>query len=177
MSSLFQVNQGRQSMDDALFEIMTKHPHLNKSVISLPSTSNDGPLTDDQLFEMMKRHPEFDNLPKPASWFKKYNLEPVAARNFKEFIDDKAWEKSREKFVNEREIRKEPAPGGVRPVLPSEEIPVEIISRPIEPEEVWGLAEQMKRDSKTESSFEIKEILSEALRVTPEEPATECSSR
>ena len=137
--------------------------------MSLSSTADDVPykLSDDELFEMMKRHPEFDNLPKPASWFKKYNLEPIAARNFKEFIDDRAWEKSREKVVNEREIRKEPAPGGVRPVLPSEEIPVEIISRPIESSEVWGLAEQMKRDSKTESSFEIKEILSEGSTIAP----------
>jgi hypothetical protein len=168
MSSMFQVNQGRQSIDDALFEIMTLCPGLNKSVVSLPSTSNDGPLTDDQLFEMMKNHPEFEHFPKPASWFKKYNLEPVKARNFKEFIDDKAWEKSREKFVSEREIRRDPVPGGVRPVLPSEEIPVEIISRPIEPSEVWGLVEQQEKESKTESLLEVKEVLSEGSTVAPQ---------
>lgn len=105
------------------------------------------PLTDEELFEMMKNHPEFECLPKPASWFKKFNLQPVAARNFKEFIDDKAWEKAREMIVDEKEIRKEPAPGGVRPVLPSEVIPVEIISRPITQDEVWGLVEEQKKQA------------------------------
>ena len=174
MSSMFQVNEGKQIMEDALFEIMAKHPQLNKSTVATTEVSSvtspdDVPykLSDDELFEMMKRHPEFDNLPKPASWFKKYNIEPIAARNFKEFIDDRAWEKSRDKVVNEREIRKEPVPGGVRPVLPSEEIPIEIISRPIAPEEVWGLVEQQERESKTKPSFEIKEILSEGSTVAP----------
>ena len=99
----------------------------------------------------------------------------MKARNFKEFIDDNAWEKSREKIVNEREIRRDPVPGGVRPVLPSEEIPVEIISRPIEPEEVWGLAEQQKIDTekhldrlKTERLFKIEEVLSEGSTVAPQ---------
>jgi hypothetical protein len=104
-------------------------------------------LTDEELFDMMKSHPEFECLPKPASWFKKFNLQPVAARNFKEFIDDRAWEKAREMSVDQVEIRKEPVPGGVRPVLPSEEIPVEIISRPITADEVWGLAEEQKKQA------------------------------
>ena len=133
------------------------------------------PLTDEELFEMMKDHPEFECLPKPASWFKKFKLQPVAARNFKEFIDDRAWEKTREMIVNEKEIRKDPAPGGVRPVLPSEEIPVEIISRPIKPEEVWGLVEQQKLEAKPTS--ETAEIVSEGCTVSPKEPTTECSSR
>jgi len=102
-------------------------------------------LTDEELFAMMKDHPEFDCLPKPATWYKKFNLQPVAARNFKEFIEDKAWERSREMSVDQVEIRKDPVPGGVRPVLPSEEIPVEVISRPITAEEVWGLAEEQKK--------------------------------
>jgi hypothetical protein len=125
------------------------------------------PLTDEELFEMMKTHPEFENLPKPASWFKKFNLPPVSARNFKEFIDDRAWEKAREMTVDEKEIRKEPAPGGVRPVLPSEVIPMEIISRPIKDDEVWGLADKLERESKTKPTFEISEIKSEGCAVSP----------
>ena len=115
---------------------------------------------------MMKNHPEFECLPKPATWFKKFNLEPVTARNFKEFIDEKAWERTRWMVVDEVEIRKEPVPGGVRPVLPSEEIPVEIISRPITKDEVWGLAEE-QRESKTEPTFKVSEILSEGCAVSP----------
>ena len=77
--------------------------------------------------------------------------------------------------VDEREIRKDPAPGGVRPVFPLEEIPVEIISRPIKPDEVWGLAEQQKLEAK--STSEGVEVLSEGGAVAPKEPTTECSSR
>ena len=123
-------------------------------------------LTDEEIYEMMKNHPEFESLPKPASWFKKFNLQPVAARNFKQFIDDKAWERAREMSVDQVEIRKQPVPGGVRPVLPSEEIPMEIISRPITADEVWGLAEE-QRKSKTEPTFKISEILGETNTISP----------
>ena len=144
---------------------------MNKDITVLPEK----PLTDEELFEMMKNHPEFEFLPKPASWFKKFNLPPVAARNFKEFIDDRAWEKAREMPVDSKEIRKDPAPGGVRPVLPSEVIPVEIISRPIKPDEVWGLAEQQKLEAKPAS--EISEVLSEGSAISPQEVAAESGSR
>jgi hypothetical protein len=93
--------------------------------------------------------------------------------------------------VDEVEIRKQPVPGGVRPVLPSEEIPVEIISRPITKDEVWGLAEEQEKakldaykqtqaelreeerdleariQSKTEPTFKVSEILSEGCAVSP----------
>lgn len=91
-------------------------------------------LTDEQLFEIMKSHPEFENLPKPASWFKKFNLPPVKARNFKEYLEDDAFMEAKNKVVNEKMIYNEPQPGGVRPVPDPEVIPMEIISRPLQPE-------------------------------------------
>ena len=99
-------------------------------------------LSDEELLKMMKESPEFKNLPLPASWFKKFNHEPVKARNFKEFLEDDAWLKTRGMQVDEKEIRKEPVPGGVRPVFPLEEIPMTITSRVIEPTEVWGVEEK-----------------------------------
>ena len=92
------------------------------------------PMTDDELFEMMKSHPEFEHLPKPATWYKKYNLAPVKARNFKEYLDDNAYMEARGKIVTEKTIYTEPQPGGVRDVPPPEVIPMEIISRPLQPE-------------------------------------------
>lgn len=92
------------------------------------------PMTDEQLFEMMKSHPDFENLPKPASWFKKFNLPPVKARNFKEYLEDDAYMEARGKIVTEKAIYNEPQPGGVRPVPDPEVIPMEIISRPLQPE-------------------------------------------
>tara|TARA_R110000868_G_scaffold8415_2_gene43751 strand:+ start:164 stop:493 length:330 start_codon:yes stop_codon:yes gene_type:complete len=99
-------------------------------------------LSDEELFKMMKESPEFKNLPLPATWYKKFNLEPVKARNFKEFLDDDAWLKTRGMHVDEKEIRKDPVPGGVRPVFPLEEIPVSITSRKIDPTEVWGVEDK-----------------------------------
>ena len=130
------------------------------------------PLTDEDLYAMMLESPECANLPKPATWYKKFKIQPVTARNFKEYLDDDAWMKARAMYVDSKEIRKEPVPGGVRPVLPSEVIPMEIISRPVAPSEIWGLDEQQKkereeRESKTEPTFEVSEILSEASTITP----------
>lgn len=101
-------------------------------------------LTDDELFAMMKESPEFDFLPKPATWYKKYGLEPVKPRNFKEYLDDDAYFESRAKYVSEKVIFKGPQPGGVRPVPPPEVIPVEITQRPVAPSECWGVEEENK---------------------------------
>jgi hypothetical protein len=132
-------------------------------------------MTDEELFAMMKNHPEFECLPKPASWYKKFNLQPVAARNFKEFIDEKAWERSREMSVDQVEIRKDPVPGGVRPVLPSEEIPVEVISRPITADEVWGLTEQQKK-ANSDFYLRIEENLRLDDKVSEAKPASETAN-
>jgi hypothetical protein len=131
------------------------------------------PLSDEDLYAMMLESPECANLPKPATWYKKFKIQPVKARNFKEYLDDDAWMKARGMYVDSKEIRKEPVPGGVRAVLPSEVIPMEIISRPLNVDEVWGLEEQQKkereeRESKYESCFKVSEILSEASTVTPQ---------
>ena len=99
-------------------------------------------LTDDEVFEMMKACPEFEYLPKPATWFKKYGLEPIKARNFKEFIEDDAYFGARAKVITEKVIFKGPQPGGVRFVPPPEVIPMEIISRPVDPSECWGVEEE-----------------------------------
>ena len=116
-------------------------------------------LSDEELFAMMKECPEFAHLPMPATWFKKFGLEPIKARNFKEYLEDNAWEKARGKHVDEKEIRKEPAPGGIRPVFPAEEIPMTITSRVIDPSEVWGL--------ETKPALVGAEVLSEGCAVSP----------
>jgi hypothetical protein len=118
-------------------------------------------LSDEELFAMMKACPEFEHLPMPATWFKKFGVPPIKARNFKEYLDDNAWEKARAMHVDEKEIRKEPAPGGIRPVFPLEEIPVTITSRVIDPSEVWGV------ESKVEPALVGAEVLSEGCAVSP----------
>lgn len=108
-------------------------------------------LTDDEVFAMMKASPEFEFLPKPATWYKRYGLEPVKPRNFKEYLDDDAYFDARSKVISEKVIFKGPQPGGVRPVPPPEVIPVEIIQRPVDPAESWGVEE----DNKTGNFIEL----------------------
>jgi hypothetical protein len=124
-------------------------------------------LTDEELYAMMKASPEFEHLPKPASWFKKFGLEPIKARNFKEYLDEDAWMESRGKPVQEWAVFKDPQPGGVRPVLPSEEIPVEIISRPVPASELWGVEDAAKKELEAKATLVTAEVLSEGGTVAP----------
>ena len=43
-------------------------------------------LTEDELLEIIKNQPDFDCLPLPARWFKKYNIPPREATDFSSFI-------------------------------------------------------------------------------------------
>lgn len=117
--------------DKRFIEYLSKpEPMVDSDFTVMPEE----PMTDEQIFEMMKASPEFEHLPKPASWFKRFGLEPVKARNFKEYLEDDAYMEARGKVITEKVIYNEPQPGGVRPVLPPEIIPMEIISRPLQPE-------------------------------------------
>lgn len=110
-----------------------EQPPIDLTVMPEPT------MTDDEIFQMMKASPEFEFFPKPATWFKKYGLEPIKARNFKEYLEDDAYFNARAQVVTEKVIIKGPQPGGVRPVPAPEVIPVEITSRPVEPSESWGV--------------------------------------
>jgi hypothetical protein len=123
------------------------------------------PLTEDEMFEMMKNDPEFAYLPKPARWYKKYNLEPIKARDFKTYLEDDAWAEARAKIISEKIIIKDPQPGGVRPVPPPEEIPVTITSRVIMPEEVWGLkeAQQVEQEERRKQALKEQADAAEAI--------------
>jgi hypothetical protein len=41
---------------------------------------------EDKMYHLMKESPEWDVLPKPARWFKKYNIPPVKAQNLSEYL-------------------------------------------------------------------------------------------
>ena len=136
---------GAKQMTQAQKELMAKtypdvappeepeQPPVDLTVMPEPT------MTDDEIFQMMKASPEFEFFPKPATWFKKYGLEPIKPRNFKEYLEDDAYFKARAQVVTEKVIIKGPQPGGVRPVPPPEVIPVEITSRPVDPSESWGV--------------------------------------
>jgi len=41
---------------------------------------------EDKMYHLMKESPEWDVLPKPARWFKKYGIPPVKAINAAEYL-------------------------------------------------------------------------------------------
>jgi hypothetical protein len=87
---------------------------------------------EDELYNALKDLPDFDRLPLPESWYKKYNLRRPEPVDFKTFAMERRWLAHKYDSDLTFEIRKEPAPGGVRPILESEPIPVEIIQKPID---------------------------------------------
>lgn len=93
-------------------------------------------LTEDELFEIVKAQPDFDCLPLPARWFKKYNIPPREATDFTSFVKSNYTMRC---ALAPKDlpplIVKEPLKdlsGNVRLVtaLPPEEIDVKVISRP-----------------------------------------------
>lgn len=103
--------------------------------IDLSSNTING-LTEDELFEIIKNQPDFDCLPLPARWFKKYNIPPREANDFSSFIKSNYTMRC---SVAPKDLPalviKEPIKdlsGNVRLVdaLPVEELPIEVISRP-----------------------------------------------
>ena len=94
-------------------------------------------MTDDEertLLNVLKAQPDFDCLPIPASWFKKYNIPPRAAVGPREYIESNyAMKKANETKDLPPLIIDEPQQGGkLVPVAPPEDIDVKVINRPFE---------------------------------------------
>jgi len=93
-------------------------------------------LTEDELFEIIKQQPDFDCLPLPARWFKKYNIPPREATDFSSFV--KSNYTVRCSYAPKdlpTLVLKEPIKdlsGNIRLVEPApvEEIDVKVVSRP-----------------------------------------------
>jgi len=116
-------------------------------------------LSDDELLQELRKLPDFDKLPLPISWYQKYNI-PFSDKvvSPKQYIQDNYWLKCQYNPTTTWEVRTEPAPGGVRPVLEIEEPKAELI----------------------ESKYQdfINRIVSDNQQETlrPREDSTECST-
>lgn len=108
--------------------------------------------TEDELYEIIKNQPDFDCLPLPARWFKKYNIPPVETVDFKSFTNSRYTARC---AVAPKDlpaiVRKEPIKdisGNVKlyEMLPPEDIPIEVISKPyeIKDEEVEAVEQFIK---------------------------------
>lgn len=90
------------------------------------------PEEEDALYAELRALPDFECMPLPARWFKKYNIPPVKATNTKEFIDSNYTMKCSIApkdlppiFINEPQQN-----GKLVAIHPPEDIKVETISRP-----------------------------------------------
>ena len=91
------------------------------------------PIDEDALYNKLKDLPDFDCLPLPAHWFKKYNIPPVSQPTTREFLESKYTVNC---AVAPKDLPpiliNEPQQGGkLVPLAPFEEIKVETITRPV----------------------------------------------
>jgi hypothetical protein len=83
------------------------------------------------LIEELRQSPDFIHLPFPKDWYKKYNIPFLAPQSVKEFVEEGSWYKKHFSPTVERVIIKNKSKE-LLPVLPAPEIPVEIITKPVE---------------------------------------------
>jgi hypothetical protein len=81
-------------------------------------------LTDEQILEELKTLPYFKNLPLPSGWYKKFNIPAPQPVSFQTYAMERRWLEHKYDEGVTYEVRKEPVPGGVRPLIEPEEIPV-----------------------------------------------------
>jgi hypothetical protein len=84
---------------------------------------------EEALYNELKNLPDFDRLPLPDNWYKKFNIPRPEPVSLQDFALSRAWLKHKYDPNITYEIRQEPAPGGVRPIIETEPIPVEIITK------------------------------------------------
>lgn len=87
-----------------------------------------------KLLQLLQAQPDFECLPIPAYWFKKYGIPPREAVGPREYIaSNYAMKRATEEKDLPPIIITEPQQGGkLFPLFPPEDIPVEVISRPFE---------------------------------------------
>jgi len=85
-----------------------------------------------KLLQLLQAQPDFDCLPIPAYWFKKYGLPPREAVAPREYIESNyAMKRANEQKDLPPILIDEPQQNGkLFPLLPPENIPVEVITRP-----------------------------------------------
>jgi len=93
------------------------------------------PDEEEQLYNELKTLPDFDCLPIPVTWFKRFNIPARKVINPKEFIESQyTLQKALENKDLPPLIIDEPQQGGKLAVVPpTEEVKVEVINRPF----VW----------------------------------------
>lgn len=104
-------------------------------------------IDEDKLFEELRQLPDFDCLPLPARWFKKYNIQPVSQPDTRDFLNSQYTIKCAIApkdlppiFINEPQQN-----GKLVPVAPPEDIKVYTITKPIE-SDIYPVHPSLKDD-------------------------------
>jgi len=107
--------------------------------------------TDEELYEGIKDLPYFKHLPLPKHWYKKFNIPVPQPVSFQTYAMERRW--LEHKFDEDviYEIRNEPVPGGVRPILEPEPIPTEVISESVSENQQLKTEESVRSTTPTDS--------------------------
>jgi hypothetical protein len=92
------------------------------------------PEEEDQLYNELKEQPDFDCMPLPAHWFKKYNIPSRKVINSREYIESNyCVEKQLEQKDLPPYIRDDPVDGGRLVEVPHEDpVTLEVINKPFQ---------------------------------------------
>jgi len=74
-------------------------------------------LSEEELLAEIKKIEDWERLPLPISWYKKYNIPAPKPVSTPQYLKDMQWIKSQFNPNSIWDIKTEPAPGGVRPVI------------------------------------------------------------
>jgi hypothetical protein len=115
------------------------------------------PEEEDQLYEELRTQPDFDCLPLPAHWFRKYSIPARAVINSREYIESNyCVEKQLEQKDLPPFIVDEPVDGGRLVTVPHEEpVTLEVINKPFQwdekrpfPAVLPAIAEAIEKEQK-----------------------------
>ncbi len=81
--------------------------------------------SDEELYNMLKDLPDFDRLPLPSHWYTKFNIPPPKILSIMEAYDLMVHTANQPGPLMKTEAR-EPAEGGVRPLLDAPIVPIEV---------------------------------------------------
>ena len=82
-------------------------------------------LTDEEIYEHLKKLPDFDRLPLPNYFYEKFNIPPPTILSPMEAIKLATKTANAPGLLIKTEHR-DPAPGGVRPLIEVEPVPIEV---------------------------------------------------
>ena len=95
---------------------------------------------------------DWEKLPLPVNWYKKYGIPAPKPVALPQYVKEMQWLKCQYNPKTTWEVKKEPAPGGVRPVLNTDQPTVELADSKFQP--VNELINQIVSDSQQSMPLE-----------------------